>query len=173
MAAERTVVEVELVPDVLVDGLRNADGAGLGERLEPGGDVDAIAEDVVTVDDHVAEVDTDPQFETALGRDRIVDRMRGPLHLDSAAQRIDHARKIRQKAVARGADDPPAMPCDQRVDGAAQGAQGLMRACLILPHQAAEADDIRVQDRGEFPLPRAGFEDFSHPPSNDEPKIQG
>ena len=121
----------------------------------------------------VAEVDTHPQFETALGRDRIVDRMRGPLHLDSAAQRIDHARKIRQKAVARGADDPPAMPCDQRVDGAAQGAQGLMRACLILPHQAAEADDIRVQDRGEFPLPRAGFEDFSHPPSNDEPKIQG
>ena len=67
MAAERTVIEIELVPDLVVDGLRDADRAGLGERLEPRGDVDAIAKDVVAVDDDVAEIDADPQFETALG----------------------------------------------------------------------------------------------------------
>ena len=70
MAAERTVIEIELVPDLVVDGLRNADRAGLGERLEPGGDVDAVAKDVVAVDDHIAEIDPDPQLETALGRER-------------------------------------------------------------------------------------------------------
>ena len=69
MAAERAVIEIELVPDLVVDGLRDADRAGLGERLEPGGDVDAIAKDVVAVDDHVAEIDADPQLEPALGRD--------------------------------------------------------------------------------------------------------
>src|SRR5271165_2554935 len=60
---------------------------------------------------------------------------------------------------------------DQRVDGAAELAERLMRARLVLAHQPAETDHIRVQDGGEFPLPRAGFEDFGHQPSNDEPNI--
>ena len=34
MAAERAVIEIELFLDALVDGLRDANGAGLGERLE-------------------------------------------------------------------------------------------------------------------------------------------
>ena len=132
MAAERTVIEIELVPDLVVDGLRDADGARLGERLEPGGDVDAIAKDVVAVDDDVAEIDTDPQFETALGRDRVVDGARCSLHLDGAVQRVDDARKIRQQAVAGRADDPPAMCRDQRVDGAAELVQAL-DACPLHP----------------------------------------
>ena len=157
MAAERAVIEIELVSDVVVNGLRDADGAGLGERLEPGGDVDAIAKDVVAVDNHVAEIDADPQLQAALGRDRVVDRARGPLHLDGATQRVDDARKIRQHAVARGTDDPPAMRCDQRVDGAAQLAERSMRAGLILAHQPAETDHIGMQDGGELPLPRGSF----------------
>ena len=58
MRPERPVIEIELVFDLVVNGLRNADGAGLGESLEPGGDVDAIAEDVVAVDDDVATIGT-------------------------------------------------------------------------------------------------------------------
>jgi hypothetical protein len=33
MTAERTKIEIELFVDLLIDGLRNANGAGLGERL--------------------------------------------------------------------------------------------------------------------------------------------
>src|SRR5215472_2055649 len=73
MASERTVIEIELIPDMLVNSVGDANGAGPGESLEPGGDVDAIAEDVATVDDHVAEIDTDPEFETLVGRDGVVD----------------------------------------------------------------------------------------------------
>jgi hypothetical protein len=120
MAAERAVFEIELVPDLVVDGLRDANGSGLGQRLEPGGDVDAVAKNVVTVDDHVAEIDTDPQLETARGRHRIVDGPRSTLHLDGAGQRIDNARKIRQQAVACGPNDAPAMRPDQRIDGTAE-----------------------------------------------------
>ena len=54
------VTEIELVLHLLVDGLRNANRARLGERLEPGGDVDAIAKNVVPIDDDVAQIDTDP-----------------------------------------------------------------------------------------------------------------
>ena len=73
MAAERMVIEIELVPDLLVNGMGDANRAGLGESLEAGGDVDAIAEDVAAIDDHVAEIDTDPELETPVRRDGVVD----------------------------------------------------------------------------------------------------
>jgi hypothetical protein len=41
--------------------------------------------------------------------------VRCPLHLDGASQRINNARKVGQQAVARGADDPPAMRRNQRI----------------------------------------------------------
>ena len=73
MAAERMVIEIELIPDLLVDSLGDANGARSGESLKTGCDVDAITEDVATVDDHVAEIDTDPQFEAPIRRDETVD----------------------------------------------------------------------------------------------------
>ena len=62
---------------------------------------------------------------------------------------------------------------DQWIDSAAELTERSVRARLILAHQAAETDYIGVQDGGEFPLPRAGFEDFSHRPSNNESNVEG
>ena len=156
MAAERAVIESELVSDVFEDGVRNANGAGLGHCFEPGGDVDPVTKNIVAVDDHVAKIDANSQFEPALRRDRIVDRPRRSLHFERAVQRVDDAREIRQQAIPCRADDPTAMRDDQRVDGAAELAQRLMRARLILAHQAAEPHHIRMQNGGEFPIPRGG-----------------
>src|SRR5262249_11375648 len=50
VTAERTIIEIELVPDLIIHGLRDAHGAGLGEPLEPRRDVDAVAKDVVAID---------------------------------------------------------------------------------------------------------------------------
>src|SRR5262249_56950966 len=72
--------------------------------------------------------------------------------------------KICQQAVASGADDPPAMRRDQRVDGAPQFTERAMCAGLVLAHQAAEADDVRVQNGSEFSFPRAACWDISHRP---------
>jgi hypothetical protein len=157
MAAERAVIEIELVSDMIVYRLRDANSAGLGERLDPGGDVDAIAKDVVAIDDYIAEVDTDPQLEPAFGRERIVDPTRGALHLDGAVDRVDDTREIGKQAVARCTDDPSAMRPDKGVDNAAKLAERSMRACLIHTHQPAETDYIRVQNGGEFPLPGRRF----------------
>ena len=76
---------------------------------------------------------------------------------EGAVQRVDDARKIRQQAVARGADDPSALCRYQRVDCAAKTTKSLMRARFILAHQAAESDHIGVQNGGKFPLPRGTF----------------
>jgi hypothetical protein len=43
-----------------------------------------------------------------------------------------------------------------------------MRAGLVLAHQAAETDHIRVQNGGELTFPRAGFQNFSHRPFDDQ-----
>src|SRR5271166_6140026 len=43
-----------------------ADRARLRECLQPGRDVDPVSEDIVAVDNDVAQIDADPQLETAL-----------------------------------------------------------------------------------------------------------
>ena len=40
---------------------RDADAAGLGQRLQPGRDIDAVAEEIAALDDDVAEIDADAQ----------------------------------------------------------------------------------------------------------------
>src|SRR5215470_327367 len=52
--------------DAFVDDRGNANAAGLGQRLETGGDVDAVAVNVVAFDDDVAEIDADPQHDFRL-----------------------------------------------------------------------------------------------------------
>src|SRR5207248_440131 len=67
--------------------------------------VDAVAIEVVALDDHVTEVDADAQLDAAVGRDTGVvlgDRL---LHFDRAAHRIDDAGKFHQQVVAGGLDD--------------------------------------------------------------------
>ena len=59
---------VDPVADAFVDDRGDADPAGLGERLQPRGDVDAIAVDVVAFDDDIAEIDADAQHDVRLAR---------------------------------------------------------------------------------------------------------
>ena len=40
-------------------GTRNADAAGFGDALQSRGDVDAVAENVVALDQYIAEIDAD------------------------------------------------------------------------------------------------------------------
>src|SRR5207253_7963218 len=102
--------------DVVADGARDADAAWLCECLQPSSDVDAVAVDVSAIDDHVAEIDPDPEGDPlVLGRLGIAVDHR-PLNLDGAAHRIDDARKLHQHAVAGGLDNPAVMLPDFGVD---------------------------------------------------------
>src|SRR5216684_3758794 len=67
LLAEVLVAQRKPVPKVLADGARDADAAGFGKALEARGDVDAIAVDLLTFLDYVAQVDADAEFHPAIG----------------------------------------------------------------------------------------------------------
>src|SRR6266853_2065717 len=78
----------------------DADAARLGQPFEPCGDVDAIAEEIVAVKDHVAEIDPDPELDAAVGRIDGVALCHRLLYRDGAAHRVDDAAELDQHAVA-------------------------------------------------------------------------
>ena len=51
----------QLVADLVAHHPRDAEAAGIRQGFQAGRDIDAVAEDVVAVDDDVAEVDPDPE----------------------------------------------------------------------------------------------------------------
>ncbi len=76
---------------------------------EPRGDVDAVAENIVVVDDDVADMDADAEFDPLILRHGGVLLGHAALDLDRAARRVDGAGELDQHAVAGGLDDAAAM----------------------------------------------------------------
>ncbi len=93
------------VADVIVNRVGHKHGTGLGQGLNARRDVDAVAIEIVALDDHIAEIDADAQFDAAVRRDAGVPLGHRLLHRDRAAHRIDDAGKLYQQAVAGGLDD--------------------------------------------------------------------
>ena len=60
--------QVELALEMVVGGARDQHAAGLAQLLQPGGDVDAVAEQVVALDHHVAEIDADAEHDPPVRR---------------------------------------------------------------------------------------------------------
>ncbi len=126
------------------------------------GDIDAVAEDVVALDQHVAEVDPDAEQHAPVRRYALVALLHRRLHGDRAFDRIDHRGKLDQHAVARGLDDAATMLRHQRVRHDAALAQRAGGARLVEPHQARIAGHVGGQYRRQpaldpiRPLPRHG-----------------
>ena len=116
LLAEVFEVEWELIPYVFLDSPRDTDAARFCQTFQPRRDVDAVAVDLLAIDDHVAEVDTDAELHPALGwQIRVLGLERG-LDLDGALDRIHDACKLRKYTIARGIYEAPVMPLDQRID---------------------------------------------------------
>ncbi len=107
MFAQVLEASLNLAFALAVGVAREADPAWFGQPLETGGDVDPVAVDVLTLDDHVAQVDADAELEAlvlvglrlALGHPVLPGHRTG--------NRIHHAGKLDQQAVAHEFDDPP------------------------------------------------------------------
>ena len=120
------------MPAHLLNPRRDADAAGLGQRFEAGGDIDAVTEDVAVLDDDIANVHADAELDRLIGGTPALRSVIAALHLDGAVQRIDHAGELDQHAVAGGLDDAAAVLGDLRVDElAAQRLQPGERAVLV------------------------------------------
>ncbi len=121
----------------------DADAARLGQRFEPRGNVDAVAENVVAVDDDVADIDADPENDPLVVRDVRIAPQHRALHFHGKRDSIDHAGEFEQHAVAGGLDDAAVMLRYRRVDQLpAMRLQRGERTDLVDAHQATVADRI-------------------------------
>jgi hypothetical protein len=128
---------------VIVNGVGDKHSTGIGQDLDPRGDVDTVAIEVVALDDHIAEIDADAQLNAALRRDARVPLGHRLLHLERAAHRIDDAGKFHQHTVAGSLDDAAMVLGDFGINElAAQRFEAFERAFLVRPHQPRIARDI-------------------------------
>src|SRR6516162_1759165 len=146
LLAEIVEGEVEAVAHLLVRRGTEANPAGLGQGFEPGGNVDAIAEDVAILDDDVTDIDAHAKFDAALCRSCGVAGDHLALQLDRTAHRVDNAGKLRKEAVASRFDDAAAMLGDFGIaEFTANRTQCRERALFVLAHQPRIAGDIGRQ----------------------------
>ena len=142
----------QLALDLVVDAAGDVDAAGLGQRLQAGGDVDAIAEQVIALDHHVAEVDADPKLEPSVLGQLAISGCQLLLNLDRTSRRFDGARKFGQDAVPGAPDDPAVAAGYQRIHLLPIGVQGAERAFLVSRHEAAVALHVGAEDGRELTL---------------------
>ena len=109
--------EIEPPFDLPIGVLGKTDRAGLGDSLQPRGDIDAVAHQVaVGFFDDVAEMNADAEIDAAVVRHANIALDDAVLHRDGAAHGLDHAAKLGDEPIASALDDPPVMGGDGGVD---------------------------------------------------------
>ena len=152
VGAEIDDLEIEPSLDLPIGVLRKADRAGLGDTLQPRGDIDPVTHKIaVALLDDVADMDSDAKLDPPFGRHAGIALDEAVLHLDRAAHRVDHAAELDDAAVAGALDDAAAMGGDGGIDQvAAEAPQPRKRPLLVGAGEAAVADDVGHQDRREL-----------------------
>ena len=153
---------VEPVADLIAHGARDADAARLGKHLEARRDIDAVAENIVVLDDHVAEIDADAELNPPRRRNVGIAPRHPALDLGRAQHRISDALELDQHAIAGCLDDAAAVLGDGGIDELKpMGLETRERPRLVDLHQPAVADHVGGEDCCESSL---GSGRFHFPP---------
>ena len=153
---------VEPVADLIAHGARDADAAGLGEHLETRRDVDAVAKNIVLLDDHVAQIDADAELDPSRRRHIGIAPRHPALDLGGARHRVYDAVELHQHAIAGRLDDAAAVLGYGGINELkAVGLEACKRPRLVDLHQPAITDHVGGKDRGESSL---GSGRFHFPP---------
>jgi hypothetical protein len=99
MLSERLAVERQLARNLVTHRARDADAAAFGKPLDAGGDVYSVPVDSVTLNNHFAEVDTDPELHAAVNRQVSVSRGEFLLDTDGALDGGHHAGKLGEEVI--------------------------------------------------------------------------
>jgi hypothetical protein len=145
---ERDVVQP--VVDLVAHGGRDAYAARFGKHFKTRGDVDAVAEDIVVLDDHVAQIDADAKLDPPCRRDVRVATCHAALNFRGAHHRVDDAAELDQHTVAGGLDDAAMILRDSWIDELKpMGLEPRERSPLVDLHEPTIADHIGGEDRCE------------------------
>ena len=153
LVAEIGKVRRYLVAHLAIGVFGQADSTGLGDPLQSRRDIDAVTHQIaVRLNNHVAKMDADPEVDPPVFTELGIALGHALLHLDGAAHRIHHARKLDQNAVASRLDDAAPIACDGGIDQlGTQRAEAGDGAVLVRANKAAVSDHIRRQYRRKFP----------------------
>ena len=136
-----------------MNDVRNADAARLGNALKPRRDIDAIAKDIVAIDDDVAHIDTDAELDLLVRRHISIACRHRALNVDGATNRVDCTGELYQGAIARSLHDAAAMLGDLGIDDFAPACLECSKsAFLVDAHQPTVAGDIGSKDRSQPPF---------------------
>ena len=102
-------------------------------------------------------MNADPELDAALLRQAGVAFGHAVLHLNGATHGVDDAAELDQAAVAGPFDDATVVRVDRGVDQvASQAPEPRKRALFVSAGETAVADNVRDQDRRDFPRSRHG-----------------
>ena len=108
--------KAKLVAYLIMHDAGNQDAAGIGKPLQTRRHIDAVPENVVAIENDVADIDADAEFDALFRRDVTIAFMHTSLNVDRAAHGIDHADELHQHSISGGLHDSSAMFGDLGVD---------------------------------------------------------
>src|ERR1700731_3771366 len=107
-------ISVEPVAYLPIGVFGDADPAGLRDAFEPRRNIDSISENIAVLDDDVADVNPDADFDAPFIRNADIALRHPVLHLDRAACRVHGADEFDEYAIAGAFDDTAAVLRDGR-----------------------------------------------------------
>jgi len=151
--AARPVLEahVHLVANLLIGGLGDADAAWLCDAFQTCGNIDTVTEQILALDHYIANIDSDPEFDSFFGWDIRILTIHSALHIQGTAHSVHDRKKFDENPVAGGFHDTAAMVRNGGINQlASKVSQALERALLIKPSQSRITRHIGGEDRGKL-----------------------
>ncbi len=109
-------LKIELVANLVAHPGRTGDATWSGQTFQPRCHVDAIAVEIFAVNDDVAHIDADAEFDVPIIRNPGITILHTSLDFDGTACRIEDAAKLHQKAVPHRLEDATSMLSHTRVE---------------------------------------------------------
>src|SRR4051812_15826594 len=136
-------IYVDLAHDIALHAVGNTDAARFGKRFEARCDIDAIAEDVVLLNDYVANIDADPKRNAPLVWNVPLTLHHPALDPYSAAHSVHNARELRQETIAGVLYGTAPVLFDLWFNELPKmGFEALVRPLLVRSHETAIAGHV-------------------------------
>ncbi len=143
----------DFAPNLTIGVVRQTNITWLGNTLQPSGNIDTVAEDIVLIENDITDVDADAELDPLILRRDGTLFGHTALDFNCTAHRIDGAGKLDQHSVTGCLDNAPTMGGDGGIEKSlSDRLEPRQSAFLVGPHKAAIARDIRRQHRRQSPF---------------------
>jgi hypothetical protein len=134
---------LDLASDMIVGRRRDAYTAGFCDALKPRRNINAIPEDVMRLDNYVADIDADSDSNAPVFRVTNCELADAGLELRTSSNRFHRARELRQEPVPGVLDDAASVFGNCRGDNVREKCCQLgMRSFFVIVHEPRIASDI-------------------------------